>query len=352
MSISNILLPDKNNITLTRLILACMVIVGHTYVLNPVGSHIDIISAVEPFDDFGSFAVKIFFFLSGLLVVNSLQNRKNSFHYWSHRFLRIFPALIIILVISAFIIGPIFTKLNIHSYFNDKATYRYVYKNIILITKYNLPGVFENNKYANAVNGSLWSLSWEFKCYIITYLIYLISFKKYFKWVGTILFSILAIQVIYFRYFLSYDLTWNPHYPFYYCLGAIIALHADKIKLDFRILGLMFALMVLGYFIGFPYNTVFFISFFCLFLLWLSTTKLSLKFKLENDISYGVYLWGFIVQQCINACFPDLGFFTYMLVALSLSIVMGAISWFLIEKPSMKFAKKISKSPLAKSFSF
>ena len=352
MIVSQILHPKNNNITLIRLVLASMVIMHHTYAINPVSPHVDLTQWIAPSDSSGSFAVKVFFFLSGLLVVNSLMHRQNTVHYWSHRVFRIFPGLLFVLLVSAFVIGPLFTDYDLHRYFSDKETYKYVFKNLLLNTRYSLPGTFLHNPMANAVNGSLWSLAWEFKCYIITYLVYLLSFKKYFRWIGTICFLLIAVQIACWNNLLCYDLHWDPYYPFYYFLGGIVALHADYISLTMKSLLVVFCLAVIGYFLGNPYNTILIMSFYSFFLLWVATTPLLLKFKLTHDVSYGVYLWGFVVQQSLHTVFPNWGSYLHLFVALVISILMGAISWFLIEKPSMSFAKKISNFTLSKALSF
>jgi len=352
MTVKDILNPKKNNITLIRLVLALMVIMGHTYAINPVDPQFDLIRFVAPFEYTGSFAVKLFFFLSGLLIVNSLYLRQNSVHYWSHRIARIFPGLLFVLVLSTFVVGVVFTELDLQTYFSDKETYKYIVKNMQLKPRYVLPGVFLNNPHQISVNGSLWSITWEFKCYIITYLVYLLSFKKYFRVVGTICFSLLGLQIIFFKHMGFYDSTYVGIYPLFYYVGAVIALNANLIKLDWKILSVSFVLLLMSYFFPSPYNSIFFISFFCLLALWLSVTKPMLKLQMKNDISYGVYLWGFVVQQSIHTLFPYWGSYKHMLSALIVSSIMGAVSWFLIEKPSMRLAKRISNLSLSKVLPF
>jgi len=353
MTIKESLSPQSNNITLLRLILASFVIIGHTYAINPTNQQIIYeIQNIAPFEYTGSFAVKIFFFFSGLLIVNSLYQHQNTIHYWSHRMMRIFPGLFLVLFVSAFIIGPLFTSLNYDLYFVNKEVYKYLEKNIIFNTRYYLPGVFITNAYPKVVNGSLWSLFWEFKCYIITYIVYLISFKKYFKWVGTFFFMILCIQILFFNQLVFSELTTEPYYPFYFFFGGILALHSDRVKLNLSLFGITFILMVSGYFLPLPYNSLFFLVFWCLFFLWLTTTKLLKKLSLKNDVSYGVYLWGFVIQQSLYKLFPHLGMYEHMLIALVISILLGAFSWFIVEKPAMNIAKKISNLVFSRNFPF
>jgi len=353
MTLKESLNPRVNNITLLRLILSSLVIVGHTYAINPSEPKVILdVSYVAPFLSTGSFAVKVFFFLSGLLIVNSLNIRQSSVHYWSHRLMRIFPGLLFVLVLSSLLIGPFFTQSSLYDYFHDRATYRYIYKNVILIPRYNLPGVFLHNPHPNAVNGSLWSLTWEFKCYIATYLIYILSFKKYFRWIGTICFLILILQVLFFNHFGLGELTWYPYYPLYYFFGGILALHAERIKLNYKLMGYLFLLMVSGYFLPLPFDSLFFMIFWCVFLLWFVTTKFAMNLELKHDVSYGVYLWGFVVQQSLHSLFPNWGSYLHMTVALIISIAMGIISWFLVEKPCMSLAKRISNLSLSKAIPF
>lgn len=95
----------------------------------------------------GSFAVDIFFIASGFLVTGSLLKRQSLIEFCWARLLRIYPALLVALLLTVLVLGPLFTTLPLHQYFASKVVYIYLVKNLLLVagTNFILPGVFENN---------------------------------------------------------------------------------------------------------------------------------------------------------------------------------------------------------------
>jgi peptidoglycan/LPS O-acetylase OafA/YrhL len=166
MRISAYTIGRDNNFNLLRMIAATAVLVSHSYALT-LGS-----ASAEPFatslgKSLGSIAVDVFFVSSGFLICASLINRPNAFQFVKARFLRIFPALFVVLLFTAFVIGPIYSSRSIIEYFSSLSVYRHVIQNAVLIfgIHYTLPGVFESNAFSAGVNGSLWTLPIEIKMY-------------------------------------------------------------------------------------------------------------------------------------------------------------------------------------------
>ena len=100
--------------------------------------------------------VMIFFSISGYLITESWQWNPKLVAFFVKRALRIFPALIVCVSVTACIIGAAATNLSLRDYFSHPAFPLY-FRNIALLISYFLPGVFEDNIYKNAVNGSLWT---------------------------------------------------------------------------------------------------------------------------------------------------------------------------------------------------
>ena len=114
----------------------------------------------------GPLGVYIFFSISGYLIAQSWDRDSHALRFFIRRGLRIFPALIVVTILTVFVLGPAITTLPIWEYFKSNSTWGY-FSNIILYMSYALPGVFEHNTYPNAVNGSLWSLTTEFGMYML-----------------------------------------------------------------------------------------------------------------------------------------------------------------------------------------
>jgi peptidoglycan/LPS O-acetylase OafA/YrhL len=179
MKIEVFTVGKDNNFNLIRMLAAFAVLVSHSYPLvlgpnssEPLGSLIGM--------SLGGVAVDVFFITSGFLVTASLDRRKSASEFLRARFLRIFPALFVMLLLSVFVLGLAFTTKNASSYLTDSYVYFYLLKCSTLITcvVYRLPGVFETNPFKSAVNGSLWTMPYEVKMYALLLLSWMVLSSK------------------------------------------------------------------------------------------------------------------------------------------------------------------------------
>ena len=198
MKISEFLNKENNNLDLARILLACLVIIGHSKVLNGTGGYwIDPIEHFFGFTYSGAFAVKLFLFISGLVVANSYFNKRSPVYFIVSRIFRILPALLFVLLVTVFIFGPLLTKYTASDYFSQLNNFAYIWHNIVFYSDYYLPGVFTDNLYPDIVNGSLWSLRYEVGCYAVLLLLLLIlgnRNKKYF--IIPILLIIMILRIV------------------------------------------------------------------------------------------------------------------------------------------------------------
>lgn len=141
MRLRDCLKRENNNFDLLRLVAACMVVVGHAHALVPDASDPDIVSRALGFDYAGSLAVKFFFFLSGLVVTNSLIQKPALLRFLVARLFRIFPALIVCVLVVVVAVGPLLTTLPARVYFSDSDTASYLTRNIGLTLQWDLPSL-------------------------------------------------------------------------------------------------------------------------------------------------------------------------------------------------------------------
>ena len=170
MYISDILKRENNNIDLLRLFTAFMVMWSHGPALfqdeERFLNQAHIIPQLTPIGvGLGYLGVAIFFFLSGLLVTNSLLTKQKEMPWVWARVMRIMPAFLVTVFMAVFVIGPLFTTLPIADYFSSKQTWRFFYRNAFLNIEYMLPGLWEDRVYGG-FNGSAWSIPFEVGCYI------------------------------------------------------------------------------------------------------------------------------------------------------------------------------------------
>lgn len=154
-----------NNLNLIRMLAASAVLVSHAYPIA-LGAGTPEPLSFLPGQTLGHFAVAIFFGISGLLITRSFDRRRSTRQFVAARVLRLYPGLLVALCITV-LFGLFVTTLPYAHYLRATETISYVPRNMSLgLLQYSLPGVFYENPYGSALNGSLWTLFYEVACYI------------------------------------------------------------------------------------------------------------------------------------------------------------------------------------------
>lgn len=133
-----------NNFDFIRFVAASFVLISHSYPL--LGRSDEPFKAFVGYETGGEIAVAIFFVISGYLVTGSFLRSRSIGDYIRKRSLRLLPALFIVVVLSAFVLGPILSTLSLRDYVLHPQTWYYL-RNCVLYTGYHLPGVFAENPY-------------------------------------------------------------------------------------------------------------------------------------------------------------------------------------------------------------
>ncbi|EFE7249463.1 acyltransferase family protein [Escherichia coli] len=336
---SEILKRENNNFDLLRIIAATAVIIYHSFAINPSWGIIDPTKILLTYVTTGGLAVKVFFFISGLLVTNSLIRNKSLLHFAISRAFRILPGLYAVVILPSLIIGPLLTKIPLSEYLASPLLAEYVFHNLIIDTKYFLPGVGFDNPYG--FNGSIWTIRYEIYCYIVLALLYFVGVYKSKALSNIICIAIIFEPITSFKGLLFASSDNNAIYLLAPCfaLGSLIAINQQSYKPSFWH---PFALIILS--LLFRNNEEFFALFICsaacLFSLRLSSCRWFVALKVKNDISYGVYLWGFPLQQVLSR-YHELGPAIGILAPLLVTYVIALLSWRLIEKPAIRIGRKV-----------
>lgn len=293
MKIADFLKRENNNLDLVRIILSIFVIIGHSPILNGSSKYwIDPIGHFFNFTYSGALAVKLFFFISGLVVTNSVLNNNSPVHFIVSRSFRVLPALFFVLIVSVFVFGPLLTSLQLNEYFSNLDHFRYIVNNITFKTDYFLPGVFDTNLYQNAVNGSLWSLRYEIGCYVTLFSLFLILSNKS-KYYLNIPIAIIIIDTMLPTRVVFNWLGDNPELyllPAAFAYGAFFAVNVEKIRMNFNVV--LGSYLIYYIFSNTNFAQLIFTLASCNALIYLASNKIFLKLKPKVDISYGIYLWG------------------------------------------------------------
>ncbi|MDE9484194.1 acyltransferase family protein [Xenorhabdus bovienii] len=343
MQLSTILNKDNNNLDIIRIIAACMVIYGHAYAISPKIGEDDLINTLLRFDYSGSLAVKIFFFISGLVVSNSLLKNRNILNFIISRFFRIWPALITTIVFG-YLISICLSTISLEQFTKDAPFFKYFFNSMTLKFTWSFPGVFEGNN-INTFNGSLWTIPYEVGAYII--MACSLSLVNYHRNISIALCIIVIIDPILLNGIIFTNSMHNEEIkflPFCFSLGVLFSIIKDYIKINLsNLLMLFFIMTILKYQGSNLYIPFFYLTFFY-FILYLSSVKIMLLLKPKYDISYGVYLWGFPVQQFIASYIGNMSIILNQIVSVIVALFFGFISWVIIEEKMMKIGRNISKS--------
>lgn len=332
-----------NNFDFLRFLAATAVIFSHSFPLTS-GSNAD-----EPLYRFthgqstiGDLSVDVFFIISGFLITQSYDRRKNVISFARSRILRIFPGLIFVVLLSIFVLGPTVTSLPVNVYFHNHQTYSYLKELILPTVQVKLPGVFPNNPFPAAVNGSLWSLRYEFIFYIVVGFLGAVRLLR--KPIPASLF-ILALAVSIIHGGLYADLFRN------FSAGMILYIFRDKIPMNkylaFACIPVLLLSCITG---GFTLAFAIFGAYLLVFIAVTPTIK-TYGFGKHGDFSYGLYIFAFPIQQTITWLFKgNLNPFLNFVIAFPITLIFAFLSWHLVEKNALKFkskstGKKSSQNP-------
>lgn len=327
-----------NNFDAIRLVAAISVVVGHGWPLTGL-SNPPQLGGIPIF----TLAVFAFFSISGYLVNLSWKRDARVLPFLARRSSRIFPALAVVIAATTLFVGPLATSLTPWSYFTSPGTWAYL-TNISLFATYELPGVFTNNP-TQAVNGVLWSLGPEFLCYIGVIVVGLfaaglcrklpLARAAVFILIGAILAaaSILPITylddarpalaaMVFFAFGAVLSELPTRRLPLWPCLLIVLFWSAGAVLLpDLQLVLAWFCL---------PYLVIAF---------GVRSTRLFRSAGHFGDFSYGVYLWGFPIQQMVWQAWPTLPLALNLAIVLVATLGLAFLSWHLIEKRALYFVR-------------
>lgn len=343
-----------NNFSTLRILAALMVLGGHMCSL--------ILQPAPVFLGQGIHAMGLctFFLIGGYLITQSWLSDPHPVRYAVKRVLRIWPPLICFVLFAALIAGPALTRLPLRQYFADRGTWGYLWGNIGLYIQFGLPGVFETMPYPIAVNGSLWSLPIEVAFYIMVPLILTVFCVKKGRRsasadiliiaaaiaacavdMAVCAFDPQAVKVVY-----ATDWVQALHLMPYYLIGMAYTSPRAKRYLSLPLAGALL-LASLCFDLSAVAGTLvrYLIYPYFIFSLAFAPVSAVSKFWDKYEISYGLYLYGFFVQQFLIMLFGKfqlpLNSVVMTLLAFAVTAVAALVSRQLIEKPAAKLCKFI-----------
>ncbi|NOD99466.1 acyltransferase family protein [Ruegeria sp. HKCCD6228] len=327
-----------NNFNLIRILAAGGVLVSHAYPLSWGGA------VGQPFEStlhglsLGMVCVWIFFAISGFFITRSFDRKRSATSFLTARALRLFPALAMVTVITLLVAGFLLTQAPPAVFWSQAGEF-FVRNMLLFRIQYVLPGVFESNPYGPAVNGSLWSLSYEVTCYtgvLICGVLGLLGRKKIFATMALLFLVVYAVAMV---------VELNPRIeqltrlglPF--LTGMVFYIWRQYIPLSWTLLAASAALAVMAWFTPL-FLPVFAVSLsYATFFAGYAETPLLLRYNKLGDYSYGVYIYAFPIQQLVaqaGVTTPVVN----MAISLPFTLICAVLSWHFIEAPAMRLRRR------------
>ncbi len=334
-----------NNFKLVAFCCALTVLFSHSFPLSGGPANI-LLFVPELGMTYGSIAVDILFIISGFFITRGFLNRRSSWQFLRSRLLRIYPGMLVATLFCVLVIGLVFTTRELSAYLFDEQTLKFIKRNTLLYSsvKFFLPEVFQGNPYSPAVVGSVWTLPYQLKAYMLL----MVSVLLFQRFVGDIeqgvprliyigLASGLIGLNIVDRIVNVVDADYLRLFAMFFT-GSSCYLLRDRILLSYRRMGFV----LLALFISYYLHTGLFYLVYALGIAYILMCIAYLpggwvrRFNRQGDYSYGIYIYGFTMQQSIMAVAGELTpvqLFGYAAIA---TLSMAFLSWHLVEKQALK----------------
>lgn len=340
----------ENNFDIIRLIAALLVLLSHSFPLSGTPNALTayLLGHNVPF-----LGVSIFFIISGFLVMGSIQRRSLK-DYFISRALRIYPALALVVLLSAFALGPLFTSLSLADYLAHPATYSYLLNATGVTNRFDLPGVFTANPFVGSVNGSLWTIPLEMACYVMLAVLYAFGFVRPVH--ALIVTAALAAALVAahwfglsianrgFTVFTIVQIYPLLRYGLMFAIGCAFWMFRDRTVLDGRIAAVLLVVFAAAGSIE-PYHvllTYLSLPYLLLFAAYRRPLGQGLMRRI-GDLSYGTYVFAFPIQQMTVAIVgAQIGGWTLSLIVVPIVLLVAWLSWRLIEQPALRWRDRIS----------
>lgn len=331
-----------------RIVLSVAVVVAHSIDVS-YGEAVAIRVWDTPIVGVMKLVLPMFFVLSGFLIAGSMERCRSLVSFLGLRALRIYPALVVEVILSAFLIGPLVTHVPLGTYFSDPKFFQYLL-NITGYISYELPGVFAGNPTPDTVNMQLWTVPWELIGYASMAVLILVGMKKHrivalFGLVAWLIADAVQLKLdgeLRATLGIYHDVHSGGKLMVLFLLGVTAFLYRERIPYSATLFwpSLIFSL----------------IAPFCLpaadYLTLLPLTYVTLYLGLANpkrfafiglaDYSYGTYLYGWVFQQFVADLLPwSRHWYLNIALSLPLACLAGVISWYGVEKPMQRFKKPL-----------
>lgn len=328
----------SNNFDFIRLVAALAVMFSHQFALLGLPEPL-----VLHYQTLGGFAVLVFFSVSGYLITSSWQGDPHLGRFAARRLLRIWPGLICTVLLCGLLLGPLVTTVTMAEYWKSPVTHQF-FRTLFFSVSPFLPGVFPHSPLAYVPNGVLWTIPIELRCYGYLAILGMCGILRL-RW---LMLSLLVCMAGWYFYVHNAELVFERNhthlfeveYASFFFASACFYLFRDAWNTKFRkmlVLGVLWGLGALAYFIGHSLIAAFLVVPYSVVLLGTESFPVLRRFGRFGDLSYGVYIYAFPVQQTVIWLTPSRGFTYHLAIALSITLMLAWLSWHLVEDVALGF---------------
>jgi peptidoglycan/LPS O-acetylase OafA/YrhL len=333
-------ITHRNNFDAVRLAAALCVVVSHQFALN--GLHEPTLLNVH---SLGGFGVLVFFSVSGYLVAQSWTADPQVLRFAARRLLRIWPGLAAVVLLSTFVWGPLVSPLPWREYLRQPQIPDYLH-NLLFDMRGGLPINFVGNALPFAVNGPLWTIPLELKCYVVLAVLGMSGLLRW-KWLVAGLTAAVAARygIVEARGdALASNMGWTLEQHFllefglFFAAGVLLQyFFTGSASRLLAILGLCWVAGLASIQLARPLFGLLLIV--PCTVIWIATasTPVLRRSGRFGDLSYGLYIFAFPVQQTLvwlnHGRLPWAPLFLVTLVA---CFAIAFVSWHVVEKRALR----------------
>src|SRR5260363_16758 len=328
----------NNNFDFIRIFAAFLVLFSHQFALT---------GRSEPdwgvSHSLGGIGVLIFFSLSGFLVAQSWERDPDIVRFAVRRVLRIWPGLCVVTLLAVFALGPLISTVSAKQYFLSAETRDYFLTLKLTKARFFLPGVFDGNPHQRSVNGALWTIPLEVRWYAILCLLGLLGVLKR-RWLLLAGLLIFACDVFGFHHAEhNPNRVFNQEFGLFFMYG--VCMHVFRSVWESKPLFIGAALCAFSAAfggLGHPYIALFIALPYGVILCGAASTPVIRRFGRFGDLSYGVYIYAFPVQQTMVWLTGNkISFINGLSMAIICTTVLALASWHWVERPMLSLKRRL-----------
>jgi peptidoglycan/LPS O-acetylase OafA/YrhL len=337
-------LDRDNAFDALRLFAALAVIFSHASLVT--GTHEPLLGN----EDAGHLGVAVFFAISGFLITRSWYIKPEFWQFLGKRALRIMPGLIVVVLATTYILGPLLSSFGARAYLTNPATHGYALANLIFWPRVHLPGVFQDQP-AHQVDGPLWTLAVEIRAYLaiallgITAIFRRHALKVMVVWVALMLIAS-QVMIASGESGVPWQLVGGPYpapeYLAIFAVGGCMYLLRDRIQLrgDIALACAAVWLATTPSPQAHHIATVFTVPYLvlCFGYRWGLPCR---PITRPGDVSYGMYIWGFPIQQIVAGWSRSPA--VNLLIAIPATYLVALASWRLVERPALSMKRRFAR---------